>query len=97
MFGLGLWELVLLVAVIAVIFGAGKLPAWGDGLGRSVKEFRSATRVAEEPTDQADGQEPKAGGDLLTDTVLPELKRVGMSRLVPRKLRWLSRLTGPGK
>jgi TatA/E family protein of Tat protein translocase len=97
MFGLGFWELILVAAVIAVIFGAGRLPAWGDAVGRSVKELRSATRVPADPADEPLGHDPKPAGDILTNTVLPELKRVGMSRLVPAKFRWLGKLTGLNK
>jgi TatA/E family protein of Tat protein translocase len=97
MFGLGLWELVLVAGVIVVIFGAGRLPAWGEALGRSAKELSSATRVPTEAVDQEEGKGARPEGDLLTTTVLPELKKAGLSRLMPGKLRWLGRLTGLNK
>lgn len=43
MFGLGVPELVLILGIIIVIFGAGKLPELGASLGKGIREFRSAT------------------------------------------------------
>jgi sec-independent protein translocase protein TatA len=43
MFGLGVPELVLILGIIIIIFGAGKLPEIGSALGKSIREFRSAT------------------------------------------------------
>ena len=44
MLGLGPMELVLILVIVLVIFGAGKLPQIGDALGKSVKNFqRSAS------------------------------------------------------
>ncbi|MEW6661420.1 MAG: twin-arginine translocase TatA/TatE family subunit [Bacillota bacterium] len=47
MFGLmptiGPWELVLILAVVLVIFGPGKLPGVGKAIGSTIKEFRKAS------------------------------------------------------
>ena len=40
----GMGELLIILLIVVLIFGAGKLPAIGDALGRSIKNFkRSAT------------------------------------------------------
>ena len=44
-FGFG--ELVVIFLIVLVIFGAGKLPQIGDALGRSIKNFKKATRDEE--------------------------------------------------
>ena len=41
--GLGPWELVIILLIVVVIFGAGRLSEIGGALGKSVREFRSAT------------------------------------------------------
>jgi sec-independent protein translocase protein TatA len=41
-FGMGFGELVLILVIVTVIFGATKLPQLGDGLGRSIKNFKRA-------------------------------------------------------
>ncbi|MCC6997126.1 MAG: twin-arginine translocase TatA/TatE family subunit [Deltaproteobacteria bacterium] len=43
---MGLFEILLLVVILLLVFGAGKLPAIGDALGRTVKSFRRASRGA---------------------------------------------------
>lgn len=41
---LGGWEILLILAVIILLFGARKLPELARGLGQGVKEFKKATR-----------------------------------------------------
>ena len=38
------WEIVLILAVVLVLFGAKKLPELAKGLGHGIKEFKKATR-----------------------------------------------------
>ena len=52
---LGGWEIVLILAVVLVLFGAKKLPELAKGLGQGIKEFKKATReVSEEITNSMD-------------------------------------------
>jgi sec-independent protein translocase protein TatA len=66
MFGLGWQELVIVLVIIMIIFGAGKLPEVAKSLGQGVKEFKqeantpveglaaaSASSAASEPVDTA--------------------------------------------
>ena len=41
---LGGWEIVLILAVVLILFGAKKLPDLAKGLGTGIKEFKKATR-----------------------------------------------------
>ena len=42
--GLGITELILILLIVLLVFGAGKLPQIGDALGKSIKNFKSATK-----------------------------------------------------
>jgi sec-independent protein translocase protein TatA len=50
MFGafLGGWEIVLILAVVLILFGAKKLPELAKGLGQGIKEFKKASREVTE-------------------------------------------------
>lgn len=51
MFGLGHWEILALVLLVVVLFGAKKVPEIFAGLGKGIKEFKKAMRE-EEPQEQ---------------------------------------------
>lgn len=48
MFGLGFWELSLIAIVVLLLFGGGKLPELGRGLGKAIKDFRRASSEPDE-------------------------------------------------
>jgi len=48
MFGLGTGEIVLIMLVLVIFFGASKLPQLGDSLGKSLKGFQRAMSGADE-------------------------------------------------
>ena len=62
MFGLGHTELIVILVIVLVLFGAKRLPELGGSLGRGIRSFRSATRGAldEEPTPPAKKALPSA-------------------------------------
>ena len=43
MFGLGMPELIIILIIILIIFGAGRLPEIGSGIGKGIRNFRKAT------------------------------------------------------
>jgi sec-independent protein translocase protein TatA len=48
MFGIGMPELIIILVIILIIFGAGKLPEIGAGVGKAIKNFKGATNDNEE-------------------------------------------------
>ncbi|MBZ0272645.1 twin-arginine translocase TatA/TatE family subunit [bacterium] len=46
--GLGTTELIIILVIILIIFGVGKLPEIGQGLGKGIKEFRKAQKDEKE-------------------------------------------------
>ena len=48
MFGIGMPELVVILVIVLIIFGAGKLPQIGEGIGKGIRNFRKATKDKDE-------------------------------------------------
>lgn len=48
MFGIGMTELLVILAIVLVIFGAGKLPEIGAGMGKAIGNFRKSVRESNE-------------------------------------------------
>jgi sec-independent protein translocase protein TatA len=51
MFGFGMMELLVVLAIVIVVFGATRLPQIGKGLGEGIRNFRVASK---EPTQLPD-------------------------------------------
>jgi sec-independent protein translocase protein TatA len=51
MFGIGMPELMIILVIILLIFGAGKLPDIGSSLGRAIKGFKTAVDGSEKEQD----------------------------------------------
>lgn len=43
MFGFGMPELIIILVIVLVVFGAGRLPEIGAALGKSIRNFKKAT------------------------------------------------------
>lgn len=48
MFGIGMPELLLILLIVLIVFGAGRLPEIGVGLGRAIRGFRKGLSEPEE-------------------------------------------------
>ncbi|MCX8033701.1 MAG: twin-arginine translocase TatA/TatE family subunit [Thermodesulfovibrio sp.] len=48
MFGLGTQELLIILVIVIVLFGATRLPQIGRGIGEAIKNFKKATSEKEE-------------------------------------------------
>lgn len=44
MFGLGATELIIILVIVVIVFGVGKLPELGSGLGEGIKNFKKSYR-----------------------------------------------------
>jgi sec-independent protein translocase protein TatA len=47
-FGVSIWELMILLVVLLLVFGANKLPEMGKSLGKGMREFKDAVTGVEE-------------------------------------------------
>jgi len=46
--GIGMPEMIVVLVIVLIIFGAGKLPEIGKGLGKGIRNFRKATSGTDE-------------------------------------------------
>lgn len=63
MFGLGTQELVIILAIVFLIFGAKKLPEIGSGLGKAIKNFKGGVKSIEEGSSEKPPEEAKKEKD----------------------------------
>ena len=52
MMGIGFPELMIILVIIMIIFGAGKLPEIGSAFGNSIRNFKKSMKEAEEGTEE---------------------------------------------
>ena len=65
----GGWEIVLILAVVLILFGAKKLPELAKGLGQGIKEFKKATtEVTNEITTAMDDNRYSNPRQIVRDT-----------------------------
>jgi sec-independent protein translocase protein TatA len=57
MFGIGIPELTILLVIVLVVFGAGKLPAIGAGIGKSIRNFKNAVTESDKNSEEKESQQ----------------------------------------
>ena len=73
LFNLGGGEIILILALILILFGAKKLPELAKGLGQGIKEFKKATKeVTEEVSNAMDETPSQPQKRLPSTTPTPE-------------------------
>jgi sec-independent protein translocase protein TatA len=60
MFGLGMPELIVILIIVLVIFGANRLPQLGEGLGKAIKGFKKGISDSNESAKDSDKKENKS-------------------------------------
>jgi sec-independent protein translocase protein TatA len=64
MFGIGMPELIIILVIILIIFGAGKLPEIGAGMGKAIKNFKKATTDEDKKPSEKIERKPPGDSEL---------------------------------
>jgi sec-independent protein translocase protein TatA len=67
---LGPWELIIILVIVVVVFGAGRLSDVGGAVGKSIREFRKATTDDVSPTAAPPVVPPAVPGPVLPSVVV---------------------------
>ena len=59
--GIGMQELVVILLVVLLLFGAKRLPEIGKAMGRGIKEFKRATKEIEAEVSHLDEDDKRTG------------------------------------
>ncbi|MBI2850785.1 MAG: twin-arginine translocase TatA/TatE family subunit [Chloroflexi bacterium] len=81
-FRLGPLEIGLILVIILIVFGVGKLPQVGSAIGKSLREFRKAQRgedeeSSERPIDSAQGKPAEKSAEKPADSAQSKPKEIG--------------------
>jgi sec-independent protein translocase protein TatA len=60
MFGFGTQELIIILAIVGLIFGAKRLPDLGSGLGKAIRNFKGGIKSIEGEDSEKSGEDSKA-------------------------------------
>lgn len=76
MFGMGHYEIIIVLIVILLVFGAKRIPEMAQGLGKGIKEFRKAMKDVKDEVDMsehlpADPVSPAPAPDQVTRRITP--------------------------
>ena len=68
MFGFGHGEILVILVIILLVFGAKRIPEMAQGLGRGIREFRGAVREVQEEISEDDSQKQNPTIKTTTDS-----------------------------
>ena len=86
MMGIGFPELMIILVIIMIIFGAGKLPEIGNAFGKSIKNFKQSMKEAEqeEVASEAVAEGEAAGSGATASEATPAEKVEGQAQAVKK-------------
>lgn len=67
--GISIWQLLIILAIVLVLFGAKRLKNVGSDLGGAIKGFKQSMREGEDETGNGNSLEDKEGGNVIDGKV----------------------------
>ena len=58
----GIWQIALILVIVLLLFGVGKLPQVGKGMGQAINEFKSAIGSKDDESNTNDKNDDAAAG-----------------------------------
>jgi sec-independent protein translocase protein TatA len=84
-FGIGIWELVILMVLLLLVFGAKRLPEMGRSIGHGMREFKDAvTGKEEEPEPERTELKPPPAPSTQASTPPPAAEQPAETERVSR-------------
>ena len=97
MMGIGFPELMVILVIIMIIFGAGKLPQIGSAFGNSIRNFKTSMKEAEEMDAASETEEaPQPAAEQPAGTTVRIGRRFGKKSAHPRAGRGTFRMIRHG-
>ncbi len=72
--GFGPLELIIILVIVMMIFGVGKLPQVGSAMGKALREFKSSSDDKESPTESEDSEPTAKKYDPMSDGTTASVK-----------------------
>lgn len=72
---LGGQELLIILAIVLILFGAKKIPELASGLGKGIREFRNASNEIKNEIDHV-AEEKSEAQDKNSDNIMPDQKQI---------------------
>ena len=57
---IGIWQIVLILVIVLILFGAGKLPRVMGDVAKGVKSFKAGLKEGDDPADESPAAQPAA-------------------------------------
>lgn len=80
---LGVWEILIILVVILLIFGPRRLPEMAKGIGQSVREFRKGIRDIREDITKDDDEPKRSTVTVTSDAAPPSQAQPSQSSAAP--------------
>lgn len=75
--GIGTPELLIILVIVILLFGVGRLPEVGNAVGKGIREFRHATKDDEEKKDESVARSSTQAGDAPASGPAPDVMYCG--------------------